>query len=85
MSQKFLAQYLADCDDLEKGSPLQEKQELARELHRVVFETIVEEAVDLVELCGVDPFDAADWAASRHNYDDFEAILEAVREEVGNL
>ena len=82
MRQKRVVQSLANCDDLETGSPLRQEQELAREIHRVVFETIVAEAVELVEVCGIDTFDAADWAATKHNYADFETILEEVREEV---
>lgn len=53
-----------------------------RESSRPSLEPIVTEAVALVELENVDPFDAADWVAFRYDIEDFQAVLEGVRAEV---
>lgn len=53
-----------------------------RKSSRPSLEPIVTEAVALVELENVDPFDAADWVAFRYDIEDFQALLDGVRAEV---
>lgn len=50
--------------------------------HRISLERIVQEAIDLVTVHYVAPFDAADWTAGHYNYVDIEAVLQRVREGV---
>ena len=85
MSPRPLAQIGTTFEDIESESCPEERQALARELQRAVFETVVSEAVEMVDVWEIDSFDAADWAAAKHNYEDFQAILETVREEVEHL
>ena len=82
MSPRPLAQIGTTFEDIESESCPEERQALARELQRAVFETVVSEAVEMVDVWEIDSFDAADRAAAKHNYEDFQAVLEAVREEV---
>lgn len=50
--------------------------------HRISLEMIVHEAIDLVRVHNVRPFDAAGWAAGHYNYVDIEAVLQREREGV---
>ena len=82
MSHRPLAQIGTIFEDVESESCPEERQALARELQRAVFETVVSEAVEMVNVWEIDSFDAADLAAAKHNYEDFHAVLKQVRAEV---
>lgn len=43
------------------------------------FDQIVEAAVDLARSEKVTAFEAADWICNQHKFEDFTAVLEAVR------
>lgn len=59
-----------------------EAERQARLTEDSAFESLVELAVEMVESYDVEPFDAADRLTTAYNYEDFEAVLEAVRSEV---
>ncbi len=51
---------------------------------RIPLETIVTDALELVEEHNVTPFDAADWTAAKYNYPDVEHVLQLLREVLNN-
>ena len=52
------------------------------EAKRIALETIVSDAIELVKAEDIDPFDAADWVASKYNYADVQVVLRLLREEM---